>query len=128
MPAAAAAPLPEEMAPTARRVARAARARQRARWRRPGWLAVPGPSTVVAAAPIAVPILAAGIAWAAVVISGRPALPPDEARLLLVGLALVGPLGALAGFIARTWFPQLAGLVVISAVMALAVLTRTILA
>lgn len=105
-----------------------ARRRQRAQWQRPAWLSVPGPSTVVAALPIALPLIGAGIAWTAVTVTGRPTLSIDEARILLAALALVGPLGAAGGLIARTWYPQLSGLVMISSVAALAMLTRTILA
>jgi len=107
---------------------RVTRRRQRAQWQRPAWLAVPGPATVVAALPIALPLIGAGIAWIAVTVTGRPALPIDEARILLAALVLVGPLGALGGLMARTWYPRLGGLVMISSVAALAMLTRTILA
>jgi len=107
---------------------RAARTRERAQWQRPAWLSVPGPATVVAALPIALPLIGAGIAWTAVAVTGRPALPIDEARILLAALALVGPLGAVGGLIARTWYPRLGGLVMVTSISALAMLTRTILA
>lgn len=107
---------------------RVARRRERAQWERPAWLAVPGPATVVAALPIALPLVGAAIAWTAVTVTGRPALPIAEARILLAALALIGPLGAAGGLIARTWYPRLGGLVMISSVAALAMLTRTILA
>jgi hypothetical protein len=124
-PAATAAP----GVPSARvRVRRAARRRERARWQRPAWLSVPGPATVMAATPIALPLIGAAIAWIAITVSGRPVLPIDESRILLAALALVGPVGALGGLIARTWYPRLGGLVMASSVAALAMLTRTILA
>ncbi|MEO8251238.1 MAG: hypothetical protein ABI578_02045 [Chloroflexota bacterium] len=136
--AAAAIPMPQPPTPvaTARATAaaaarpapRASRARQRARWQRPAWLAVPGPASVAAAMPIALPLIGAAIAWIAITITGRPALPSDEARLLLLGLALIGPIGAIGGFIARTWYPRLGGLVSASAIASLAMLTRNILA
>jgi hypothetical protein len=116
--------LPVEPAPP-RRVARR---RERTRWQRPTWLSVPGPATVVAAMPIALPLIGAGIAWTAVTVTGRPVLPIDEARILLAALALVGPVGAVGALIARIWYPRLGGLVMISSVAALAMLTRTILA
>jgi hypothetical protein len=116
----------EAPAPVAR--PRAARRRERAQWQRPAWLAVPGPATVVAALPVALPLIGAAIAWTAVTVTGRPALPIAEARILLTALVLVGPLGAAGGLIARTWYPRLGGLVMISSVAALAMLTRTILA
>jgi hypothetical protein len=82
----------------------------------------------VAALPVALPLIGAAIAWTAVTVTGRPALPIAEARILLTALVLVGPLGAAGGLIARTWYPRLGGLVMISSVAALAMLTRTILA
>jgi hypothetical protein len=120
-------PMPAEpsVEPAPRRVARR---RERTRWQRPAWLSVPGPATVAAAMPIALPLIGAGIAWAAVTITGRPVLPIDEARILLAALALVGPVGAVGALIARIWYPRLGGLVMVSSVAALAMLTRTILA
>lgn len=117
-----------QVAPAARAAPRLGRPRVRARWERPVWLAVPGPSTIVAALPIALPLVGAAMAWIAVVVTGRPALPVGEARLLLTALVLVGPLGAIGGLMARTWYPRLGGLVSASALAALAMLTRTILA
>ncbi len=113
-------------APVAER--RVARTRQRARWQRPAWVAMPEPATVVSALPIALPLLGAGIALLAVSVTGRPALPIDETRILLAALALIGPVGALGALIARAWYPRLGGLVMASSVAALALLTRTILA
>ncbi|MEX0625091.1 MAG: hypothetical protein WD402_00930 [Chloroflexota bacterium] len=107
---------------------RVARRRERAQWQRPAWLSVPGPEAVVAALPIALPLIGAAIAWTAVTVTGRPALPIDEARILLAALVLVGPLGAIGALIARVWYPRLGGLVMVSSLAALAMLTRTILA
>jgi len=70
----------------------------------------------------------AAIAWTAVTVTGRPTLPVAEARILLTSLFLVGPVGAAGALIARAWYPRLGGLVMISSVAALAMLTRTILA
>ncbi len=114
--------------PAERPSTRIARQRGRAQWRRPGWLAVPGPASVAAALPVALPLIGAAIAWLAVAITGRPVLPSAETRLLLVGLALVGPLGAIGALMARTFYPRLSGLVIASAIAGLAMLTRTILA
>lgn len=124
-PAMPAAPGPVAVPAQARRVARP---RLRAQWRRPAWVAVPEPATVAAALPIALPLIGAGIAWIAVTITGRPELPLEEARILLAALVLIGPVGALGGLIARAWYPRLGGLVMVSSVAALAMLTRTILA
>jgi hypothetical protein len=122
------APPPAELPPVPAPTPRAIRRRERARWERPGWLALPGLSSVVAATPVTLPLIGAGIAWMIVTLTGRPSLPVAEARLLLVALALVGPAGAIGGLIARAWYPRLGGLVVASAIAALAMLTRTILA
>ncbi|MBA3689369.1 MAG: hypothetical protein H0W81_11170 [Chloroflexi bacterium] len=124
-PATPAAPRGVE-APSAQR--RVARPRRRAQWQRPAWVAVPGPATVAAALPIALPLIGAGIAWIAVTVTGLPALQTDEARILLTALVLIGPLGALGGFLALAWYPRLGGLVMVSSVAALVMLTRTILA
>jgi hypothetical protein len=110
------------------RAPRIRRRRERARRQRPAWLAVPDPATVVAALPIALPLIGAGMAWLAVTVTGRPALPDVEARLLLTGLVLVGPFGALGALLARNWYPRLGVLVTASSLAALAMLTRTILA
>lgn len=106
----------------------AVRRRERASWQRPAWLAVPGPASVASALPIAMPLIGAGIAWIAVTVTGRPALPMAEARLLTLALILVGPLGAAAALLARVWYPRLGGLVAASSLAALAILARTILA
>jgi len=125
VPVAAAAP---PVAAEAARPKRARRGRERAQLQRPAWLSVPGPATVVGAIPVALPLVGAAIAWIAITVSGRPILSIDEGRILLAALALVGPVGALGGLIARTWYPRLGGLVMASSLAALAMLTRTILA
>ena len=117
---------PAVEAPAFRR--RVARPRQRSQWQRPAWVAMPEPASVVSALPIALPLLGAGIALIAVTVSGRPALPIEETRILLAALVLIGPVGALGALIARAWYPRLGGLVMASSVAALAMLTRTILA
>jgi hypothetical protein len=124
-------PIPVAPAPVVARrsaTARTVRRRERAHWLRPAWLAVPGPASVVAALPMALPLLGAGVAWITVAVTGRPALPADEARLLLAAIVLAGPVGALGAFIARTWYPRLGGLVTASSIAAFALLARTILA
>lgn len=125
--AAVAAPPPSDL-PAERPPVRVTRQRERAQWQRPGWLAVPGPASVAAALPVALPLIGAAIAWMAITLTGRPVLPSAETRLLLLGLILVGPLGAVGALLARTWYPRLSGLVIASALAGLAMLTRTILA
>lgn len=119
---------PVAVGPNSGAVAPVARRRERAQWQRPAWLAIPGPVSVVAALPIALPLIGASIVWIAITVTGRPILPEIEGRLLLVALGLVGPMGAIGGLIARTWYPRLGSLVVVSSLAALAMLTRTILA
>jgi len=126
--ASVAAAAPAEMSSVAVVAPSVTRRREPARGQRPAWLAVPGSSSVVEALLITLPLVGAGVAWIAVTVTGRPALPVDETRLLLVALALVGPVGAIAGLIARTWYPRLGALVVASSLAALAILARTILA
>jgi len=124
VPAAPPAPAPAPVVPAP---VRATRRRERTSWQRPAWLAVPGPATVVAALPIAAPLIWAGIAWIAVAATGHPALPVAEGRLLLAALVLVGPVGAGAALMTRAWYPRLTGLVAASSMAALAMLTRTML-
>lgn len=125
-----AAPVPAAPPPPAavERPRATGRRRERVSWQRPAWLAVPGPASVASALPIAVPLVGAGIAWIAVTVTGRPALPVPEARLLTLALILVGPLGAAGALLARVWYPRLGGLVAASSLAALAILARTILA
>jgi len=63
----------------------------------------------------------------ALAVTGRPELPVAEARLLIAALVLVGPVGALAALVARTWYPRLGGVVAASSLAALAMLARTVL-
>ena len=125
--AAPVAPPTPVVAPVVPAPPRAARRRERASWQRPAWMVVPGPATVVAALPIAVPLVWAGIAWIAVAVTGRPELPAAEGRLLVAALVLVGPVGAGAALMTRAWYPRLTGLVAASSMAALAILTRTAL-
>ncbi|HET6744596.1 MAG TPA: hypothetical protein VFH90_01940 [Candidatus Limnocylindria bacterium] len=73
------------------------------------------------------PALAAGIVWAAAFIGGRLDLPTEELRPMAVALLATGPAGALAGLIARTWFPRLLGLVAITSLVALALIGRALM-
>ena len=104
------------------------RRRERTRWTRPGWLALPGGPAVAAAVPIVLPVLGAGAAAIAVRLMEPTVLSITDLRLLLVGLALAGPLAALGGLMARAWYPRLGSLVTTSALATLVLLARTILA
>jgi len=75
-----------------------------------------------------VPLLLATVVWAYATVSGRLTLTEDEARLVGLTLALVGPAAALGALVARAWFPRLLGLVAVSSVCALVLAGRALLA
>jgi hypothetical protein len=77
---------------------------------------------------VVVPLLLATVVWAYATVSGRLDLADDEARLVGLTLALVGPAAAIGALVARTWFPRLLGLVAVSAVCALVLAGRALLA
>ena len=136
----------EAAAPTA---ALPGRPRQRGRWRRPAWL--PGAAaaaTPEAAAPARVvarrvraipnerlvaygasilPAVAAGIIWAVASLTGRLDLSVEQMRPIAVALLATGPAGAVAGLMARTWYPRLLGLVTITSLLALGLVARALL-
>ena len=75
-----------------------------------------------------IPLLLATVVWAYASVSGRLTLTDDEARLVGLTLALVGPAAALGALAARAWFPRLLGLVAVSSVCALVLAGRALLA
>ncbi|HEY7332712.1 MAG TPA: hypothetical protein VH859_07105 [Candidatus Limnocylindria bacterium] len=77
---------------------------------------------------VVVPLLLATVVWAYATVSGRLDLAEDEARLVGLTLALVGPAAAIGALVARTWFPRLLGLVAVSSVCALVLAGRALLA
>ena len=89
---------------------------------------LPIPADRLAAYGVAVlPALAAGIVWAIAAVSGRLELPADQLRTVAVALLATGPAGAMAGLLARTWFPRLLGMVVITSLAALGLVGRALL-
>lgn len=75
-----------------------------------------------------VPLLLATVVWAYATVSGRLVLADGDARLVGLSLALVGPAAAIGALAARAWFPRLLGLVAVSAVCALVLVGRALLA
>jgi len=123
-PAAAAAAAGDTATPLPRAARRPRVARQPRAVPRP----FPVPAERLAAYGMAVvPAVAAGIVWAAAAIGGRLDMPVEELRPVAVALLATGPVGALAGLIAHTWFPRLLGLVAVTSLTALALLGRVLL-
>lgn len=83
--------------------------RIRRRLPRPSRVARPGPSLVL----LVLPLLAAGVAWAAAVILGRMPEPgTDLGRLTALGLVLAGPATTVGAIMARVYWPRIVGVVV----------------
>jgi hypothetical protein len=108
------------------------RVRRRATWRRPTWLRTPtgalDTQRVAPFAAAAAPIVGALAVWGSAAILGRLDVPDTELRPISLALVVSGPLAALSALAARAWFPRLLGLVVISAVAALILVGRALLA
>jgi hypothetical protein len=108
------------------------RVRRRATWRRPTWLHTPtGTLDAQRVAPFAAasaPIVGALAVWGVAAILGRLDVPDAELRPISLALVVTGPLAALSALAARAWFPRLLGLVVVSAVAALILVGRALLA
>jgi hypothetical protein len=75
----------------------------------------------------AVPLVAAVVLWAAGTLAGTLDRGPIQLEQLSIGLALAGPVAALAALAARAWFPRLLGLVVVTAACTLILLGRSLL-
>jgi hypothetical protein len=83
--------------------------RTRRRLPRPSWTARPGPSLVL----LFLPLLAAGMAWAAAIVLGRMPEPgTDLGRLTALGLVLAGPATTVGAIMARVYWPRIVGVVV----------------
>jgi hypothetical protein len=116
--------------PAAAVIPRRAR-RERARWRRPAWLALPAwttlPPLAAAAVPVTAPVLTAAVVWIVALVSGRLDVPFPEARYLAVTFVLSGPVTAVGMLVARAWQPRLRGLVACSALAAQVLLVRALI-
>lgn len=112
------------VAETAEADARASAAAElaRPRWRR---LRVgrPRPSEVL----VFLPLIGAGVAWAAGEYLGRMPDPASEVgRLTALALVLIGPAATVGAIMARIWWPRLVGVVVIGALAAAVFVGRSL--
>lgn len=90
---------------------------------RPAWLSS---ATVGVALLVGLPLLGAGALWLVAALSGQ--LQDDAARLTVLALVLAGPAGTLGALAARMWWPRLAPLITTSAVLALVLIGRSLIA
>jgi hypothetical protein len=108
-----------------------ARRRQRARWQQPAWLRLPAwltlPPLAAQVLPIAAPLTSVAVIWIAALVGGHLDAATPEARYLVLGLVLCGPVAAIGMLIARAWQPRLSGLVACSAFAAQALLVRVLI-
>jgi hypothetical protein len=68
---------------------------------------------------VAVPLLAAGGLWLAGSLTGHLELAVPQGRLAALAVGLGGPGATLGGLVARTWFPRLLGVVLVTSLLAL---------
>ena len=102
-------------------------AARRGRWRRSGVPRIgrPRPS----AAFVLLPLVGAGIVWAAASSLGRlPDPTSDLGRLTSFALVLAGPATSIGAIMARAWWPRLVGVVVTSGLAAAVFVGRALLA
>jgi hypothetical protein len=119
-----------------------ARMRRRGQWQRPGWMAArttarervierrpfPVPTErLLAYGVVVTPAVAAGAVWLTAALTGRLDMPLEQLRPVALALLAAGPVGALAGLAAQTWFPRLVGLVAITALAGLGLVGRALL-
>jgi hypothetical protein len=107
---------------------RPVRPRRRTEWSRPGWMAAaaarrPAPELLLTL----VPILAAGLVWLAAQLSGRLEGDTNSTRLLILSIALAGPVATLGALMARAAWPRLVGLVLLSGLGALLLIGRSLI-
>jgi hypothetical protein len=120
-----------------------ARVRRRGQWQRPAWMAArtmageraaterrpfPIPTDrLVAYGVVVTPAVAAAAVWLTAVLTGRLDMPLEQLRPVALALLAAGPVGALAGLAAQTWFPRLVGLVAVTALAGLGLVGRALL-
>jgi hypothetical protein len=108
-----------------------ARRRERARWQQPAWLRLPAwmtlPPLAAQVVPVVTPLATVAAIWIAALIGGHLDSTTPEARYLVLGLVLCGPVTAIGMLIARAWQPRLSGLVACSAFAAQALLLRVLI-
>ncbi len=108
---------------------RPVRPRRHTEWSRPAWMAA-----VAARRPSGdllltlVPIVAAGLVWATARASGHLEGDTNSTRLLVLSIALAGPVATLGALVARAAWPRLVGLVLLSGLGALLLIGRALIA
>ena len=89
------------------------------RWRRDGSAAPPIGRPRPSAVFLLLPLVGAGLVWAAASLLGRlPDPASDLGRLTALGLVLAGPATSVGAIMARAWWPRLVGVVVTSGLAA----------
>ena len=104
------------------------RPRRRTEWSRPGWMAAaaarrPARDLLVTL----VPILAAGVIWMAAGLGRQLDGDTSSTRLLILSIALAGPVATLGALMARAAWPRLVGLVLLSGLGALLLIGRSLI-
>jgi hypothetical protein len=77
---------------------------------------------------LVLPVLAAVAVWVAAATQQRLDMPPAQLRPVAAALLASGPAAALAGVVARVWFPRLLGLVTITSLLGVGLVARALLA
>lgn len=108
--------------------ARRIRPRRRTEWSRPGWMAAaaarrPARDLLVTL----VPIVAAGVIWIAAGLGRQLDADTSSTRLLILSIALAGPVATLGALMARAAWPRLVGLVLLSGLGALLLIGRSLI-
>jgi len=108
--------------------ARRVRPRRRTEWSRPGWMAAasarrPARDLLVTL----VPIVAAGVIWIAAGLGRQLDGDTSSTRLLILSIALAGPVATLGALMARAAWPRLVGLVLLSGLGALLLIGRSLI-
>jgi hypothetical protein len=75
---------------------------------------------------VGLPLLGAAALSLVAALTGQ--LQDDAARLTVLALVLAGPAGTLGALVARMWWPRLAPLVTSSALLALVLIGRSLMA
>jgi hypothetical protein len=107
---------------------RRVRPRPRTEWSRPAWMAAlaarrPSGSLLVTL----VPMFASVLVWATAGLSGRLGDDTNSTRLLILSVALAGPVATLGALMARAAWPRLVGLVLLSGLGALLLIGRSLI-
>jgi hypothetical protein len=76
---------------------------------------------------LVVPVVAALGVWAAAAAQQRLDMPPAQLRPVAAALLASGPAAALAGIVARVWFPRLLGLVTVTSLLGVGLVARALL-